>query len=367
MPDEQSQRLVIGVTGATGCIGGMLVRHLLRFPSVEVRALVRRPGVRREPGLSIRTGDLCTRGALESLVAESDVVLHLAAQNPISAAEDGRQLATFLATNSFGTGAVAFLADAYGKPLVYTSSVSVYELSGGNSGPLTEDESLPGRPETNAWSQTILEGLNDLIETWGDEEVEDVEAAVTGLLRKTPMPEKESAYGLTKLLGEHWVMERANGLVLRLSDVYGPGHERRGLLQECLGRILQRGRVSLDFGRRARVSFVFLGDVLQALLRAVALAKKQESHVLNVAHPVSVTPAQLRDALLTVDGSLRVAVRAPPGTYLPGSDRSFATERAERLLGMRWTSLRDGIRETTRYLRMPSPEREAYQFPDLQL
>ncbi len=367
MPDEQSQRLVIGVTGATGCIGGMLVRHLLRIPSVEVRALVRRRGGRREPGLSIRTGDLCTRGALESLVAESDVVLHLAAQNPISAAENGRQLATFLATNSFGTGAVAFLADAYGKPLVYTSSVSVYELSGGNSGPLTEDESLPGRPETNTWSQTILEGLNDLIEAWGDEEVEDVEGEVAGLLRKTPMPEKGSVYGLTKLLGEHWVMERANGLVLRLSDVYGPGHERRGLLQECLGRILQRGRVSLDFGRRARVSFVFLGDVLQALLRALALARKQESHVLNVAHPVSVDPAQLRDALVTVDGSLRVAVRAPPRTCLPGSDRSFATERAERLLGMRWTSLRDGIRETTRYLRMPSPEREAYQFPDLQL
>ncbi len=365
MPDEQSQRLVIGVTGATGCIGRMLVRHLLRIPSVEVRALVRRGRVRREPGLSIHTGDLCTRGALESLVAESDVVLHLAAQNPISAEEDRRQPATFLATNSFGTGAVAFLAAAYGRPLVYTSSVSVYELSGGNSGPLTEGESLLGRHETDGWSQTMLEGLNDIIEAWGDEEVEDVEAEVAGLLRKTPMPEKEGVYGLTKLLGEHWVRERANGLVLRLSDVYGPGHERRGLLQEYLGRILQRRRVSLDFGRRARVSFLFLGDALQALLRAVALARKQVSHVLNVAHPVSVTPDQLRDVLLTVDGSLRVAVRTPPRTYFPGSNRSFATERAERLLGMRWTSLRDGIRETIRYLKMPSPEREAYTFPDV--
>lgn len=365
MPDEQSQRLVIGVTGATGCIGRMLVRHLLRTPSMEVRALVRRRGVRRQPGLSICTGDLFTRGALESLVAESDVVLHLAAQNPISAEENRRQLASFLATNSFGTGAVAFLAAAYGRPVVYTSSASVYELSDGNSGPLTESESLPGRLETDAWSQTILEGLSDMIEAWGNDEVEDIEAEVAGLLRRTPMPEKESVYGLTKLLGEHWVMERANGLVLRLSDVYGPGHERRGLLQEYLGRILRRGRVSVDFGRRARVSFVFLGDALQALLRAVALAKRQGGHVLNVAHPVSLTPDQLRDVLLTVDDSLRVAVRAPPRTHLPGSDRSFATDRAERLLGMRWTSLTDGIRETIRYLRMPLPERETYTIPDV--
>lgn len=367
MPDGRRGRLVIGVTGATGCIGRMLVRHLLRGLSVEVRALVRRGGIQHEPGVSILGGDLFAREPLESLVAGSDVVVHLAARNPTSPEKDRRHVAAFLATNSFGTGVVAHLAEAWGTPVVYTSSVAVYELGGGNSDPFEEDVPLPARHGTASWFQAALGSLTDTIEAWGNGEVEDVHSEVAGFLRETPMPESESIYGLSKLLGERWVAERARGLVLRLSDVYGPGHESRGLLQEYLERVLHGKRVTVDFGPRARVSFVYLGDVLRALLRAVALVRRQGTHVINVAYPTSVTPDQLRDALLSLDGSPPVAVRAPPRTHLPGSGRPFTTERAERLLGMQWTGLREGIHRTLRYLRTPPTEREADQFRDPQL
>ncbi len=367
MPDEQSQRLVIGVTGATGCIGRMLVRHLLRIPSVEVRALVRRPGVRRQPGLSIRAGDLYARGALESLVAESDVVLHLAAQNPISAEEDRRQLATFLATNSFGTGAVAHLAREHDTPLIYTSSVAVYELGEGTSGPIEEDESLPGRRDTTAWSERALESLEGIVGGWASGREKDPLRAVNRILRDHPPPPSESVYGLSKFLGEQWVTPMAKGLVLRLSDVYGPGHEARGILQEYLRQVLQGKPVTVDFGPRARVSFIYLRDVLLALLRSALLVKAPATPVINIANPTSVSQDQLRHVLLALDGRAPIAVQAPPASPLPGSTRPFATQHAERLLGVRWTSLADGMRETLGYLDRPIAERGEFQFPGLRL
>lgn len=365
MAPRRNGTRTVAVTGATGCIGRMLIRHLSWKSSVRVLALIRRGSGGFERGVEVRRGDLFAREVLEALVADSDVVVHLAARNPTPATPDPRQAPKFFASNSWGTGAVAHLARAYEKPLVYTSTVTVYELGENGSALFEEGAPLPTRGNTRAWTERAFEGLGRIVDSWASGGVHNPGEAVGQFLRNDPPP-PENLYGLSKFLGERWVTRTPKGLTLRLSDVYGPGHEARGILQEYLAGILEGTRVSVDFGPRARVSFVYLGDVLQALLRAAAGGGAPGASIINVAHPANVTPEHLRDELLRLGSPGTVTVEDVPPP-LPGSTRPFATDEAERILGLQWTPLAKGMRETLRYLRLPPAERRAYRFPNLVL
>lgn len=71
----------LALTGATGFIGGALIR-LLTARGWRVRALVRSTSQERfrgGPGTEMVTGDLADTGALERLVAGADAVVHAAA------------------------------------------------------------------------------------------------------------------------------------------------------------------------------------------------------------------------------------------------------------------------------------------------
>lgn len=79
MPGLPSKTLAL--TGATGFIGGNLIRRLIQ-QGWRVRALVREGSQDRfpaEPGTERIVGDLADTGALEQLVAGVDVVIHAAA------------------------------------------------------------------------------------------------------------------------------------------------------------------------------------------------------------------------------------------------------------------------------------------------
>ena len=71
---------VVSVTGATGFIGGVVVRHLLKA-GIEVRALVRPCSLEkctRHPGLEWVTGDLEDAACLERLIHGAHAVVHCA-------------------------------------------------------------------------------------------------------------------------------------------------------------------------------------------------------------------------------------------------------------------------------------------------
>jgi UDP-glucose 4-epimerase len=143
MPARASTRagLVVAVSGPTGEIGQAVVGALERSREVtRILGMARRPfdpSARGWRKVSYRRGDVLDRAAVESLVAEADVVVHLAfmimggeRESRAVNLEGSRNV--FEASVSAGT-----------KRLVYASSVAAYGFHRDNPQPLTED--VPAR------------------------------------------------------------------------------------------------------------------------------------------------------------------------------------------------------------------------------
>ena len=138
--------LSVVVTGPTGEIGVSAVEALERDPTVErIIGMARRPFDPTAHGWS-RTeylqGDILDRDAVDALVADADVVIHLAFAIMGSREESAR-------VNLAGTRNVfeATVAADRPKRLVYTSSVAAYGYHSDNPVPITEDVPPRGSPE----------------------------------------------------------------------------------------------------------------------------------------------------------------------------------------------------------------------------
>lgn len=132
-----ADRLTVAVTGPTGEIGQAVVAALERSRDVgRVLGMARRPFDSIEHGhrkLSYRRGDVLDRTAVDDLVKEADVVVHLAFII-MGGAEESRKVNLEGSRNVF-EAAVA----AEAKRLVYASSVAAYGFHGNNPQPLTEE------------------------------------------------------------------------------------------------------------------------------------------------------------------------------------------------------------------------------------
>jgi nucleoside-diphosphate-sugar epimerase len=118
--------MTICVTGATGFLGGALIRRLLA-QGVPVRALAR-PSARADEletlGAEVVRGDLSDPAAVARAVQGTEVVYHVAAM-----VEAPGDLADFLDANRGGTERVFQAALQHGvRSIVYSSSIAVYGL-----------------------------------------------------------------------------------------------------------------------------------------------------------------------------------------------------------------------------------------------
>ncbi|MBI4285989.1 MAG: NAD-dependent epimerase/dehydratase family protein [Chloroflexi bacterium] len=134
------------VTGATGFIGGNLVRELLK-QGYRVRALVRRESNRRNVeglALEVAIGDLRDRASLEAALEGCDVLFHVAAAYTFWSPEP----ASIYETNVKGTENILLAARNKGiKKIIYTSTEStIGTVNGcpGNEAVPTSLDRLPG-------------------------------------------------------------------------------------------------------------------------------------------------------------------------------------------------------------------------------
>ena len=132
----------MAVTGPTGDIGRAFLRACDRARGIgRVLGMARRPFDPAERGLrktEYRQGDVLDRAAVDALVAEADVVVHLAFII-MGGHEETRHV------NLEGSRIVfeAAAASPRAQRLVYTSSVAAYGFHRDNPQPLTED--VPAR------------------------------------------------------------------------------------------------------------------------------------------------------------------------------------------------------------------------------
>jgi len=162
--------LSVAVTGPTGEIGISAVEALEREPAVaRVIGMARRPFDPAAHGWTkteYRQGDILDRAAVDALVADADVVVHLA-YLIMGSREQSRR------TNLDGTRNVFQASVAADGPrrLVYTSSVAAYGYHADNPVPLTEDVPTRGSKE-HYYSQQKAECEAMLRETTSGSDLE---------------------------------------------------------------------------------------------------------------------------------------------------------------------------------------------------
>jgi nucleoside-diphosphate-sugar epimerase len=138
--------LTVAITGPTGEIGISTVDALERDPAVErIVGMARRPFDPDSHGwtkTSYQQGDILDRDAVDDLVRDADVVVHLAFI-VLGTREESQRVNVAGTRNVFE----ATVAGERPRRLVYTSSVAAYGYHSDNPLPLTEETPVRGSAE----------------------------------------------------------------------------------------------------------------------------------------------------------------------------------------------------------------------------
>jgi UDP-glucose 4-epimerase len=154
-----SRGLTVAITGPTGEVGQAVVEALERAPEVKrVLGMARRPfdvtgsGIKK---LAYRRGDVLDPAAVADLVADADVVVHLAFLI-MGGAEESRRVNLDGSRNVFEASVQAGV-----KRVVYASSVAAYGFHRDNPKPLTED--VPTRGSASHYYSAQKAGVEALL------------------------------------------------------------------------------------------------------------------------------------------------------------------------------------------------------------
>jgi nucleoside-diphosphate-sugar epimerase len=244
------------LTGANGFIGSHVLDGLLES-GAEATILLRTTSdtrfvERRLPAVQVQYGDVQAPGALREACRGAQVVIHCAGKTKALRKRD------YFAVNADGTRNLVEACNAAGsvEQLVLISSLAV-------SGP-----GLPADPA-----------------------------------REEEPPRPVSVYGRSKALGERHVRDlcRVPYTILRPAAVYGP---RDGDLLLAF-KMVKRGIMPLIGGGRQPVSLVYVGDVVEGVLRSIGAAAGIGG-TYHLAHPV---PWTQRALLATIAEAIGVEPR----------------------------------------------------------
>jgi UDP-glucose 4-epimerase len=276
----------IGITGASGFIGGHLMNAIKTLPGVSVYPLIRK-----------RKNSPPTLRELKNFVADKDVIYHLAGVNRGSE-ED------ILNGNILGTLHLLLAIKTYGSPqtrIIFASSSQVYQHGREN-----------------------------------------------GLIKESRATEPESLYGVSKKTAEDLI--RLSGLghvVLRLSNVYGPGcrPNYNSVIATFCDRTVKGLPLLIDGNGRQGRDFIFIDDVVQAMVLAASGKQPKKRAVYNISSGRVSSLRQVIGNIKRAGENVNVEYQKTDGGYSYGCDSS----RFQKNYG--WqpaTSLTAGIKDTLR-------------------
>lgn len=340
------------VTGGAGFIGRHLVGTLTNqgFSVRVLDNLIQQvhgpcPEIPAElHGAEFVLGDVCNPSDIERALVDVDAIVHLAAQTGVG--QSMYEIDRYVETNTMGTARLLqALADSehsiqklvlassravYGEGLYLCSQCGEVSPSGRHIDDLTRSHWNPACPKCG---NTI-----DPVPTHEDAPL---------------MP--QSIYGITKQSQEHLCLNVASAyeiptIVLRFFNVYGPGQSLvnpyTGILSAFYSRIVQGNAIEVyEDGLESR-DFVYIDDVVDAILRALLAPERLPHHIFNVASGVSVCLDDLARMVIAASGSPISFYHS--GAYRVGDIRHARadTGRAERELNFKArTSLADGLSE----------------------
>lgn len=300
----------VGVTGASGFVGGHVVRHLAARDDLELVALTRTLAS-RSPPQNVRwiQGDLASAVDCARFVDGVDAVLHLAHVNaPLTS---NRDLPADASANLVATVTLLQAIRDQGRPIhvVYASSGGAIYKPSPTGVPLTEDSPL----------------------------------------------EPLTSYGITKVASESYLRLAAaegwaSSTALRIGNAYGgvlPRERLQGFIGVAIHEIAA-GRPVRIFGDPENVrDYVHLRDIAHAF--ELALAGRPGASVYNIGSGVGTSVQQLVRLLESLAGDALtveedVSERAE-AAHLP-SWAVLDSTRAQEELGWRpEIGLEDGVRE----------------------
>jgi UDP-glucose 4-epimerase len=168
-----------------------------------------------------------------------------------------------------------------------------------------------------------------------------------------------SPYGITKLVGEHYLRfyRNSKGLdftALRYGNVYGPRQDpngEAGVIAIFIAKFLAREGVRIDWDGEQTRDYVYVSDVARANLAALELGSGG-CYVIGTGIRTSVN--DIYRALVRLTG---FDAPVEPGPQRPGDARDAQFDAAGARANLGWspsTALTDGIRETYEYFQRAS-------------
>jgi UDP-glucose 4-epimerase len=163
-------------------------------------------------------------------------------------------------------------------------------------------------------------------------------------------PEPSDAYTRLKLRCEARVLE-ARGVVLRVSNVYGPGMAPNNVVSTVLAQASGDGPLQV-LDETPRRDFVWIDDVAEALARAVERAVGPA--IINIGSGVGTSVGELARLMLRLTGHSERPVVSTRPSGAPSSVVLDATEASAALGWRATTSLEEGLRHLLEQKKVPA-------------
>ncbi len=251
------------VTGASGFVGSHVARKLVSL-GCDTHVLVRPTSDLWRlkdivPKITLHYGDLADKASVEKIITtvKPKGIFHLGAATVVSGLGVGSE--TMIATNVLGTANLMDAASSY--PYDFFVTMGSFLEYGFKDHPIAESELCqPGE-----------------------------------------------LYGITKLLGTLYgqSLARSTGkpiVTLRLFTPYGPWNEKERLTHKIIASALQGKDIALTRPTVSR-DFVFIDDIVEALLEAAEKASKYRGEIFNLGSGVRTPIGDVVSYILKKTGS----------------------------------------------------------------